>query len=733
MSIQIASNRLRCHNCVAENPLDYAYLDMKYCAQCPSGYPDSLFTCPMHGGVLHEIRELKPGMVIHKAYRIVRKLGQGGMGTVYLADHILMQEPRALKFLSWELCQDEAFTTRFRQEVRTLQRIHHKNVVDCGDLEPAEDNSLFFPMEFVDGPDLWDFLRASPILLDMELALSLSIAITEGLSAAHALGLVHRDIKPENILLAQSGEEWVPKIADFGIVAIKESGNTRTRTKTGASLLTMEYAAPEQWRGMRAGALDGRTDIYALGGVVYEMLTGKAAFEAESYEGWAECHKNDTPKRPSELRPELAEWPGLDELVLQMLAKDREQRPANTAEVLRRLKEIQQRGASGSVAGLTGAGIADSPLEQLSDRSGTRPLNRKETLYEVSQVPFDVPPPLPAKTSTGPHDFHEPLPPPPRSFGKGSEPGLAGSGTPSFGAAFEPFHVSTQNSGPASYATGNAVPPKPGKWIPLALAALVLFAAGGLIYYFHASKKPVEQATQYVPPPAQTEDKPVAPPSSKPEVIPEPKPVEIPNAQPVSPKPVAPDISSESVTDTVNRAQALDRAKRYSEAAPLFERGCTGGSALACNQLGFLYEEGLGVPKTPAKSIPLYTKGCDLDSEVACFNLAVMYNQGIGTKQDYGKAATLYSKSCDAADAAACNSLGVMYHSGHGVSQDYARSAALYVKACSGGEAAACSNLGDCYLTGDGVPKDLDKAKEYLNKGCTMGDKWGCDRLKAAQ
>ena len=112
---------------------------MKHCPQCSTGYPDSHTTCPTHGVLLNEIRDLKPGMVIHQSYLIVRKLGQGGMGAVYLAQHILMDEPRALKFLSPELSRDQAFTNRFLREVRVLRQIRNHNVVDCGDLEAAED------------------------------------------------------------------------------------------------------------------------------------------------------------------------------------------------------------------------------------------------------------------------------------------------------------------------------------------------------------------------------------------------------------------------------------------------------------------------------------------------------------------------------------------------------------------------------------------------------------------
>jgi eukaryotic-like serine/threonine-protein kinase len=258
---------------------------MKYCAACKTGFPDHAETCPTHGGFLSEIVDLKPGMSIRNTYRIVRKLGQGGFGAVYLAEQTLMDELRAVKFLSGQWSRDEAFTARFRREVRTLRQVRHPNVIDCGDLERAEDDSLFFSMEFVDGPDLRDFMCDVERPLDVAEALELTRGIAKGLGAAHAKGMVHRDIKPENILLARDQRGIVPKIADFGIVATKESSTTHTRA--GGSLLTMAYAAPEQWRGVPSAELDGRTDLYALGGVLFEMLTGETVFRAESYEGGA--------------------------------------------------------------------------------------------------------------------------------------------------------------------------------------------------------------------------------------------------------------------------------------------------------------------------------------------------------------------------------------------------------------------------------------------------------------
>ena len=310
---------------------------MKICPLCESGYHDSRITCPTHGGLLSEIRDLRPGMLIRGTYRIIKKLGKGGMGAVYLAQHTLLDEPRALKFLSQELSDDETFTSRFLREVRTLRQVRNRNVVDCGDPERAEDGSLFFSMEYVDGPTLRDFLKTAPRPLDVQLALDITRGIAEGLGAAHSKGIIHRDIKPENILMAHEGDLWVPKIVDFGIVATKESSQ---QTRTGSMLLTMAYAAPEQWIGTRAADLDGRTDLYALGGLLFEMVVGHTVFEAENYHGWAQKHLHMAPVAPSTYRHDLAKWRGLDSLVLRLLAKELNQRPQNVTEVLALLSAI---------------------------------------------------------------------------------------------------------------------------------------------------------------------------------------------------------------------------------------------------------------------------------------------------------------------------------------------------------------------------------------------------------
>ena len=277
-------------------------------------------------------------MLVRNTYRIVRKLSKSGMSNVYLAQHVLLNEPLVLKFLSPDLSRDKDWAQRFLREVRTLRQIHHKNVVKAGNVEPAEDGALFFTMEYVEGPDLLEFYRRAPQPFDVGLALELAHDIAKGLGAAHAVGVVHRDIKPENILIALEENSIVPKIADFGIVATIGEGRMTAR---GNALLTPQFAAPEQWMGTRRADLDGRTDFYALGGLLFELLTGKSAFNADNYQDWAQQHLHAPIPRPGDRRPELQNWRGLDEMVLCLLAKDPAHRPADAAEVLQLIEAVR--------------------------------------------------------------------------------------------------------------------------------------------------------------------------------------------------------------------------------------------------------------------------------------------------------------------------------------------------------------------------------------------------------
>ena len=312
---------------------------MRTCPVCDTDYPEDHATCPTDGAVLIVSRELAPGSLVRGKYRILRKLGQGGMGVVYLAEHNLLGGQVALKFLAGDLGKDPRFIKRFRMEARAAYQLRHPNIAEVTDLDQGEDGNLFIAMEYVDGPSLRDVLERAPGSLAIPRVLEITRGLASGLAAAHAQGTVHRDIKPENILLATTADgRERPKILDFGIVAMTESV-TRT-SKTHGLLLTPEYAAPEQWLETPSAEIDGRTDLYALGCVLYEMLTGSTPFHAHNTAGWLRQHLDTPPRPPSELRPEIVAWHGLDALVLRLLAKDRELRHKDAAELLSLLDAV---------------------------------------------------------------------------------------------------------------------------------------------------------------------------------------------------------------------------------------------------------------------------------------------------------------------------------------------------------------------------------------------------------
>jgi serine/threonine-protein kinase len=312
---------------------------MKFCPQCETGYPDDATACPIHAVMLVEMRDLRPGILIANNYRIFRKLGQGATGSVYLAENALTDQPQALRFLTAELSRDVAFMSRYQRTARKLSQTQQKNIINSGVLETAEDGSLFFAMDFVDGPSLRELMNMAPGPFGVGMSLAIARCIAEGLDAAQSAGIVHRNIKPENILIAREGGALAPKIANFGMGIIKQNG--AAFRPSGRTLLTSSYAAPEQWLDAQSAELDGRTDLYALGAILFEMLTGEALFHANDFEGWVLHRLIPVPRRPSDLRPDLATWNGLDRLVLSLLATKPQDRPKDAAEVLRQLDAVQ--------------------------------------------------------------------------------------------------------------------------------------------------------------------------------------------------------------------------------------------------------------------------------------------------------------------------------------------------------------------------------------------------------
>ena len=268
-----------------------------------------------------------------RRFRIVRRLGAGGMGTVFLAEQIgVGNRPVALKVLNRKLLDDPEFLLRFQNEAGSTGRIRHANVVTIYESSQAEDGTPYIAMEFLEGETLHDCLKRRGALPVAECAEILR-QTANGLNAAHKLGIIHRDLKPDNIFLTQGDEgERVVKVVDFGIAKLRESS---THTLTGMVLGTPAYMSSEQASGMRSDRLDLRSDLYSLGVVVYEMLTGRVPFHSDTPLGYLRKHMMEDPPPFRAVAPGLPVPPQLEAVVIKALAKDRDQRYASALEFAR--------------------------------------------------------------------------------------------------------------------------------------------------------------------------------------------------------------------------------------------------------------------------------------------------------------------------------------------------------------------------------------------------------------
>jgi tetratricopeptide (TPR) repeat protein len=266
---------------------------------------------------------LEAGAQFGPRYRIEARLGEGGMGTVYRARDLELDRTVALKLVRPELVSDPAVMQRFKQELLLASRISHKNILrihDLGDVEGVK----FISMAFVEGEDLHHRLARDGALPVVQ-AVALGRQLAEALDAAHEAGVVHRDLKPQNVLLDAAGNAF---ISDFGLAKSLDA-SAMGMTRTGELMGTPRYMAPEQVEG---GAIDHRTDIYALGLILYEMLTGGSPFTGDSALQVMYQRVKQAPKKPRELRADLPEY--LERIILRCLERDPKRRYQSAREIL---------------------------------------------------------------------------------------------------------------------------------------------------------------------------------------------------------------------------------------------------------------------------------------------------------------------------------------------------------------------------------------------------------------
>jgi len=273
--------------------------------------------------------EYPRGSTFADRFKIIEKLGTGGMGAVYRVEDTNIDQDIALKVIKPEIASDKKTIERFRNELKTTRMISHRNVCRMFDLAETE-GTYYITMEYVSGEDLKSFIRRSG-RLDIPKAISIAQEVCEGLSEAHRLGVVHRDLKPSNIMIDREGNV---RIMDFGIA---RSMKAKGLTGEGIIIGTPEYMSPEQ---VEAQEVDKRSDIYSLGAILYEMVTGQLPFEGDTPLSMAMKHKSESPQNPKELNPQISEE--LGQLILKCLEKEREFRFQTSGELIDELNNIEK-------------------------------------------------------------------------------------------------------------------------------------------------------------------------------------------------------------------------------------------------------------------------------------------------------------------------------------------------------------------------------------------------------
>ncbi len=330
---------------------------IKVCPTCDQKYPEDEEFCGKDGTRLEELKDETVDPLLGKAldgrWVIQERIGEGGMGSVYLASQRSVDRQVAIKTLRPELCNSREFVDRFFREARVASTISHPHCVTILDFGQTDDGTLYLAMEYLEGMPLADRLR-HPDLSVREI-LQICMQISSALAAAHQQNIIHRDLKPDNVfLLSISDGSTFIKVLDFGIAKVLDA--EKDMTKTGQVFGTPEYMSPEQCRGDK---LDGRSDLYSLGCILYRMLSGHPPFESDTPMAVLVSHASENPPHINEViqRGDIPDQ--LTDLCMRLLAKQPDDRPADAQAVRAELEAMMGHTTSGSTPAVRGPASQD--------------------------------------------------------------------------------------------------------------------------------------------------------------------------------------------------------------------------------------------------------------------------------------------------------------------------------------------------------------------------------------